>query len=141
MSGKRILHSMIRVGDLDRSIQFYTQVLGMKFLRKWDYPEDEFTLAFLGYGTEKDSTVLELTYNYGKKTYEHGGAYGHMAIAVDDVKQTVADLKAKDVPVDYEDNRGFMAFIRDPDGYEIELLNEKMMVEKAEKQMKDQGTI
>lgn len=141
MSGKRILHSMIRVGDLDRSIKFYTEALGMKFLRKWDYPEDEFTLAFLGYGTEKDSTVLELTYNYGKKTYEHGGAYGHMAIGVDDVKQTVTELKEKGVPVDYEDDRGFMAFIRDPDGYEIELLNEKMMVEKAEKQMKDQGTI
>lgn len=132
MQGKRILHSMIRVGDLERSIQFYTERLGMKLLRKADRPEEEYTLVFLGYGTEKDSTVLELTYNYGVKSYEHGGAYGHIAIAVDDVPKAVADLKANNVPVDYEDDCGFMAFIRDPDGYQIELLNEKMMLEKAE---------
>lgn len=141
MSGKRLLHTMIRVGDLDRSIKFYTECVGMKFLRKCDYPEDEFTLVFLGFGTEMDSTVLELTYNYGVKSYEHGGAYGHIAIAVDDVKKAISELKAKNIPVDYEDDRGFMAFIRDPDGYQIELLNEKMMLEKAEKQMKDQGTL
>lgn len=141
MSGKRILHSMIRVGDLDRSIKFYTECIGMKFLRKWDYPEDEYTLAFLGFGTEMDSTVLELTYNYGVKSYEHGGAYGHIAIAVDDVKKSISELKAKNIPVDYEDDKGFMAFIRDPDGYQIELLNEKMMLEKAERQMREQGTL
>lgn len=133
---KRFLHSMIRVGDLDRSIKFYTEVMGMKFLRKSDYPEDKYTLVFLGYGTEKDSTVLELTYNYGVSTYEHGGAYGHMAIGVDDVKKSISEMKAKGVPVDYEDDIGFMAFIRDPDGYQIELLNEKMMLEKADKATK-----
>eukprot|EP00796_Vickermania_ingenoplastis_P005322 gene5322-3824_t len=140
MSTPRFLHTMVRVGDLDRSIKFYTECLGMKFLRKWDYPEDEYTLAFLGFGTELDSTVLELTYNYGVTSYEHGGAYGHIAIGIDDVKKTVSEMKAKNIPVDYEDDRGFMAFIRDPDGYQIELLNNKMMVEKAEKQMKEQGT-
>lgn len=131
---------MIRVGDLDRSIKFYTENLGMKFLRKWDYPEDEYTLAFLGFGTEMETAVLELTYNYGVQSYEHGGAYGHIAIGVDDVKKLITELKAKNVPVDYEDDKGFMAFIRDPDGYQIEFLNEKMMMEKAQRQMKEQGT-
>ncbi|EPY31304.1 lactoylglutathione lyase [Strigomonas culicis] len=136
----RLLHTMIRVGDLQRSIDFYTQRLGMKLLRTWDMKEDEFTLAFLGYGTELESTVLELTYNYGQTSYEHGGAYGHIAIGVEDVKATMAELKKHNVPVDYEDDEGFMAFIVDPDGYYIELLNEKMMCDKAAKQMKEQGT-
>lgn len=132
MLGKRILHSMIRVGDLDRSINFYTERLGMKFLRKSDHPDEEYTLVFLGYGTEKDSTVLELTYNYGVSSYDHGQAYGHIAIAVDDVHKAVAELKENNIPIDYQDDRGFMAFIRDPDGYQIELLNEKMMLKNAE---------
>lgn len=136
----RMLHTMIRVGDLQRSIKFYTECLGMRLLRQWDYKEDEFTLAFLGFGTEKETTVLELTYNYGVTSYEHGSAYGHIAIGVDDVKSVVSELKKKNVEVDYEDEIGFMAFVVDPDGYRIELLNEKMMIAKAEKQMKEQGT-
>lgn len=137
---RRMLHTMIRVGDLDRSISFYTQRLGMKLLRKWDFPEDKYTLAFLGYGTEQESTVLELTYNYGQTSYEHGGAYGHIAIGVSDVKDLLKDLKANSVPVDYESDDGSMAFIVDPDGYYIELLNEKWMLDAAAKQMKEQGT-
>lgn len=140
MPGPRMLHTMIRVGDLDRSIAFYTERLGMKLLRKWDMPEDKYTLAFLGYDTEKNSTVLELTYNYGTTSYTHGEAYGHIAIGVDDVKGMVAELRQHNVPIDYEDDSGFMAFVVDPDGYYIELLNEKQMIAKSERQMKEQGT-
>lgn len=138
---RRLLHTMIRVGDLDRSINFYTQRLGMTLLRKWDVPEDKYTLAFLGFGTELDSTVLELTYNYGVTSYEHGGAYGHIAIGVDDVKGLVAELKTHNVPIDYEDASGFMAFLVDPDGYYIELLDQQKMMAKARVQMKEQGTL
>ncbi|KAG5492721.1 hypothetical protein JKF63_01301 [Porcisia hertigi] len=136
----RMLHTMIRVGDLDRSIKFYSERLGMKVLRKWDCPQDKYTLVFLGYGTELNSTVLELTYNYGVTSYEHGEAYGHIAIGVEDVKSLVADMRDHGVSIDYEDESGFMAFVVDPDGYYIELLNEKMMMEKAEADMKAQGT-
>lgn len=132
---------MIRVGNLDRSIKFYTERLGMNLLRTWDIPEEKYTLVFLGYGTEMNSTVLELTYNYGVTSYEHGGAYGHIAIGVPDVKSLVTELRSHDVPIDYEDDSGFMAFITDPDGYAIELLNEKKMMEEAEKAMKAQGTL
>ncbi|CAD2216730.1 lactoylglutathione lyase [Angomonas deanei] len=136
----RLLHTMIRVGNLDRSIKFYTERLGMRLLRKWDVPEDKYTLVFLGYGTEKEGTVLELTYNYGVSSYKHDEAYGHIAIGVDDVKALVEDCRKHDVPIDYEDETGFMAFVVDPDGYYIELLDEKKMVEKSERQMKEQGT-
>ena len=91
----RLLHTMLRVGDLDRSVNFYTDVLGMKLLRTSDYPDGEFTLAFVGYGNEYDNTVLELTYNYGKTSYEMGGAYGHMAIEVDDAYKACDLVKAK----------------------------------------------
>lgn len=137
---RRFLHTMIRVGDLERSITFYTERMGMNLLRKWVVAEENYTLAFLGYGTEMDSTVLELTYNHGVSSYEHGGAYGHIAIGVPDVKAVVADMKAHNIPIDYEDEAGFMAFVVDPDGYYIELLNEKMMMDKAEKDMREQGT-
>ncbi|CAM43509.1 glyoxalase I [Leishmania braziliensis MHOM/BR/75/M2904] len=140
MPSRRMLHTMIRVGDLDRSVKFYTERLGMKMLRKWDVPQDKYTLVFLGYGTEVSSTVLELTYNYGVTSYKHGEAYGHIAIGVEDVKALVAEMRTHDVPIDYEDESGFMAFVVDPDGYYIELLNEKMMMEKAEADMKEQGT-
>ncbi|KAG5491180.1 hypothetical protein JIQ42_01077 [Leishmania sp. Namibia] len=140
MPSRRMLHTMIRVGDLDRSVKFYTERLGMTLLRKWDVPEEEYTLVFLGYGTEMNSTVLELTYNYGVTSYKHGEGYGHVAIGVEDVKALVADMRQHDVPVDYEDESGFMAFVVDPDGYKIELLNEKMMMIKAESDMKEQGT-
>lgn len=135
-----MLHTMIRVGDLDRSIKFYTERLGMKVLRKWDVPQDKYTLVFLGYGPEMSSTVLELTYNYGVTSYKHDEAYGHIAIGVEDVKELVTDMRKHNVPIDYEDESGFMAFVVDPDGYYIELLNEKMMMEKAEADMKEQGT-
>ncbi|ESL11288.1 lactoylglutathione lyase-like protein [Trypanosoma rangeli SC58] len=140
MSARRLLHTMIRVGDLDRSIKFYTEALGMRLLRKWDYPEEKFTLAFLGYGTESETAVLELTYNYGQREYKHGDAYGHIAIGVEDVNGEVARLRAMNVPIDYESGDGFMAFIVDPDGYSIELLNTEQMIQKAREHMKEQGT-
>ncbi|KPA86312.1 trypanothione-dependent glyoxalase I (GLO1) [Leptomonas pyrrhocoris] len=140
MSSRRMLHTMIRVGDLERSINFYTQRLGMKLLRKWDIPQDKYTLAFLGYDTEKNTAVLELTYNYGVTSYKHDEAYGHIAIGVEDVKAVVADMRQHDVPVDYEDDEGFMAFVVDPDGYYVELLNTDTMISKAEEMMKEQGT-
>lgn len=135
-----MLHTMLRVGDLQRSIDFYTKVLHMRLLRTWDNPAEEFTLAFLGYATEAESTVLELTYNYGKDKYEHGGAYGHICIGVDDVDAEVARCKELGVTIDYHSDDHFMAFIVDPDGYYIELLNEKMMLNKAADDMKNQGT-
>ncbi|KEG15186.1 lactoylglutathione lyase-like protein [Trypanosoma grayi] len=131
---------MIRVGDLERSIKFYTEALGMRLLRKWDCPADKFTLAFLGYGTESETAVLELTYNYDQTEYKHGEAYGHIAIGVEDVKEEVERLKKMNVPIDYDSGDGFMAFIVDPDGYYIELLNTKQMVKRAEEHMKEQGT-
>ena len=110
------------------SIDFYTRLLGMSFLRTAEFPADEFSLTFLGYGPEATTTVLELTYNYGKEKYNHGEAYGHVAISFDDVHAEVARLKAANVEVTYESTDGFMAFIHDPDGYEIELLNEQMFL-------------
>ena len=88
----RLLHTMLRVGDLDRSIQFYSDILGMKLLRKKDYPDGKFTLAFIGYGDEKDNTVIELTYNWGVDKYEVGSGYGHIAIEVDDVYKAADEV-------------------------------------------------
>lgn len=130
---RRLLHTMYRVGDLPRSIEFYTKVLGMTHLRTVDVKEEEYTLAFLGYGPETEATVLELTYNYGKKTYDHGGAYGHICIGVPDLNAEVARLKQLHVPIDYHSSDGFMAFIQDPDGYQIELLNDSMMMVAAKR--------
>ncbi len=126
----RLLHTMLRTGDLDRSIAFYTDVLGMKLLRRQDYPEGKFTLAFIGYGDEADSTVIELTYNWGVSQYELGTAYGHIAIEVDDVHAACAAAKAKGVRIIREAgpmNAGktIIAFIADPDGYFIELIGKK----------------
>lgn len=123
----RMLHTMLRVGDLQRSIDFYTQVLGMKLLRQKDYPAGEFTLAFLGYGDESDHTVLELTYNWGVSEYEMGNAYGHIAIEVADVYDAIEAAKAKGAKVLREAgpmNAGttIIAFMADPDGYPIELI-------------------
>lgn len=123
----RILHTMLRVGNLDASIKFYTQVLGMKLLRQHDYPDGEFTLAFVGYGNEYDNSVLELTYNYGKTSYEMGGAYGHMAIEVidaykacDAVKQAGGKVVREAGPMKH--GTIVIAFIEDPDGYKIEFI-------------------
>ena len=123
----RILHTMLRVGDLERSIQFYTEVLGMQLLRRKDYPKGEFTLAFLGYGPEEENTVLELTYNWGVDHYDLGNGFGHIAIEVEDVYQAAEEIKAKGGTITREAgpmNAGstIIAFAKDPDGYEIELI-------------------
>ena len=126
----RILHTMLRTGDLQRSIDFYTQVLGMRLLRQKDYPDGKFTLAFLGYGDESDNTVIELTYNWGVDSYNMGDAYGHIAIEVDDVYKAADDIKARGGKILREAgpmNAGttIIAFVEDPDGYPIELIGRK----------------
>ena len=123
----RILHTMLRVGDLTKSIDFYTQVLGMKLIRQQDYPDGEFTLAFVGYGNEYENSVLELTYNYGKTSYEMGGAYGHMALEVDDAYAACEAVKKAGGKVIREagpmkHGTIIIAFIEDPDGYKIEFI-------------------
>jgi len=122
---------MLRVGDLEASIKFYTHVLGMRELRRKDYPEGEFTLAFVGYGDEAENTVIELTYNWGTDNYEVGAGFGHIAIEVDDVYAAVAEVKARGGKVIREAgpmNAGttIIAFVEDPDGYQIELLGSKI---------------
>ena len=126
----RLLHTMLRVGNLQESIDFYTQILGMRLLRQQEYPEGKFTLAFLGYGEEADSTVLELTYNWGVDSYDLGTAFGHIAIAVDDVYEATRIAREKGVKILRDAgpmNAGstIIAFLEDPDGYPIELLNDK----------------
>ncbi|MGB5178979.1 MAG: lactoylglutathione lyase [Gammaproteobacteria bacterium] len=126
----RLLHTMLRVGDLDRSIKFYTHVLGMKLLRSKEYPEGEFTLAFVGYGDEAQQTVIELTHNWGTDHYDLGDGYGHIAIEVDDVYTATAEVKHRGGKIIREAgpmNAGttIIAFIEDPDGYQIELLGKK----------------
>lgn len=123
----RILHTMLRVGDLDKSIDFYTRVLGMKLLRRKDYPDGKFTLAFIGYDTEDKTAVLELTYNWGVESYELGTAYGHIAIEVDDAYKACADVKANGGNVTREagpmkHGSSVIAFVQDPDGYKIEFI-------------------
>ena len=124
----RLLHTMIRVRDLDRSIDFYTRLLGMNLIRKKDYPSGEFTLAFVGYGDEKDSSVIELTYNWPRKEpYAIGDGYGHMAIGVGDIYKTCDRLAKEGVkiprpPGPMKGGSSVIAFIEDPDGYKIELI-------------------
>ena len=125
----RLLHTMIRVGDLQRSIQFYTDVLGMKLLRQKEYPTGEFTLAFVGYGDEVDHTVIELTYNWGVDQYELGNAFGHLAIEVPDVYKACDEIRKQGGKILREAgpmNAGvtIIAFVEDPDGYSIELIGE-----------------
>ncbi|MEM0513914.1 lactoylglutathione lyase [Pseudoalteromonas sp. YIC-827] len=127
MSNSRILHTMLRVGDLDRSIQFYTDVMGMKLLRTNENKDYEYTLAFLGYGDESESAVIELTYNWGTTEYDLGNAYGHIAIGVDDIYTTCDAIKAVGGNVTREPGpvKGgttHIAFVKDPDGYMIELI-------------------
>jgi lactoylglutathione lyase len=126
----RMLHTMIRTGDLDRSIDFYTNVLGMKVLRRRDYPDGKFTLAFVGYGDESDHTVIELTHNWGVDRYEMGTGYGHIAIEVDDVYAACEDVKRRGGTVTREagpmkHGSTVIAFVADPDGYKIELIGKK----------------
>ena len=126
----RILHTMLRVGNLQRSITFYTELLGMQLLRQKEYPDGEFTLAFLGYGDESANTVIELTYNWGVESYEIGTAFGHIALEVDDVYQATDALNKRGGNVIREAgpmNAGatVISFIEDPDGYQIELIGKK----------------
>jgi lactoylglutathione lyase len=125
----RILHTMLRVGNLERSKKFYTEVLGMTLLREKEYPQGKFSLAFLGYGPEKESTVLELTWNWGTEKYDLGGGYGHIAIGVDDVYRVCEEIRARGGKVVREPGPmagggPVLAFVEDPDGYKIELLED-----------------
>ncbi|MCB1838057.1 MAG: lactoylglutathione lyase [Alcanivoracaceae bacterium] len=126
----RILHTMIRVGDLQKSIDFYTDVLGMKLLRQKDYPDGRFTLAFVGYQDEADGAVLELTHNWDTPSYDLGNGYGHVALAVDDVYAACERIREKGgritrEPGPMKHGSTILAFVEDPDGYKIELLGEK----------------
>jgi lactoylglutathione lyase len=124
----KFLHTMIRVNNLDESLKFYCDHLGMKLLRKQDYPGGEFTLAFIGYGDEKNNTVIELTHNWGTSSYDQGSAFGHLALGVDDIYKVCNDLKTKGVKVVREagpmkHGSAVIAFIEDPNGYKIELID------------------
>lgn len=130
MSKGRILHTMLRVGDLDRSIEFYTDVMGMKLLRKHDNEAYKYTLAFVGYGDESEGAVIELTYNWGTTEYDMGNAFGHIAIGVEDIYATCDVIKTAGGDITREPgpvNGGttHIAFVTDPDGYKIELIQRK----------------
>ena len=123
----RMLHTMLRVGDLDRAVKFYTEVLSMRLLRRSDRPDQKYTLAFVGYDDEESATVLELTYNYGVDKYEMGTAYGHVAIAVPDAYKACEEVKKRGGTVTREagpvkGGTTVIAFVQDPDGYKIELI-------------------
>ncbi len=123
----RFLHTMLRVGDLERALDFYCTVLGMKLLRRREYPEGRFTLAFVGYGEETNHTVIELTHNWDTTRYDLGTGYGHSAIGVDDIHATCATLRARGAkivrePGPMKHGTTVIAFIEDPDGYRIELI-------------------
>jgi len=133
----RMLHTMLRVGDLDKSIDFYTNVLGMKLLRKNDYPDGKFTLAFVGYGPENEHTVLELTHNWDTTTYDLGAGYGHIAIEVEDAYAACEAVKSKGGNVTREagpmkHGKTVIAFVTDPDGYKIEFIQKKEQRDSAD---------
>ena len=123
----RMLHTMLRVGDLERSLAFYTQLMGMTLLRRKDYPVGRFTLAFVGYGSEQDHSVLELTHNWDTSSYEIGDAYGHIALGVDDIYATCERIngqggKVVREPGPMKHGSTVIAFVQDPDGYKVELI-------------------
>jgi lactoylglutathione lyase len=123
----RMLHTMLRVGNLEESLKFYCDLLGMKLLRQKDYPGGEFTLAFVGYGDEADNTVLELTYNWGTASYDLGNAYGHIAIGVDDIYATCETIRSLGGKISREPGAmkhgsTVIAFVEDPNGYKVELI-------------------
>jgi lactoylglutathione lyase len=126
----RMLHTMLRVGDLEKSLRFYCDVLGMKLLRRKDYPDGKFTLAFVGYGDEQDHTVIELTHNWDTERYDLGNAYGHVALGVPDIYATCDQLRSRGAkivrePGPMKHGTTHIAFVEDPDGYKIELIQEK----------------
>ncbi|MCP9773826.1 lactoylglutathione lyase [Synechococcus sp. Tobar12-5m-g] len=123
----RLLHTMLRVGDLERSLAFYTEVLGMTLLRRRDYPEGRFTLAFVGYGEESSTSVIELTHNWDTSSYEIGTGYGHIALGVEDITATCAAIADKGgrvvrPPGPMKHGSTVIAFVEDPDGYKVELI-------------------
>lgn len=123
----RMLHTMLRVGDLERSIRFYTEVLGMQLLRRKDYPSGRFTLAFVGYGDERDNTVLELTHNWDTEEYALGDGYGHIALGLDDIYSACTAIAEKGgrvvrEPGPMKHGKTVIAFVDDPDGYKVELI-------------------
>ena len=126
----RILHTMLRVGDLERSLSFYTEVLQMRLLRRKDYPDGKFTLAFVGFGDEDSEAVLELTHNWGVEKYEIGSGYGHVAIAVDDAHRACDEVRARGGKITREagpmkHGSTVIAFVEDPDGYKVELIQRR----------------
>jgi lactoylglutathione lyase len=126
----RVLHTMLRVGDLERSLRFYTEILGMRLLRRQDYPDGKFTLAFVGYGPESEGAVIELTYNWDTDRYDLGTGFGHIAIEVDDAYAACAGIKGRGGKVVREagpmkHGTTVIAFVEDPDGYRIELIQRK----------------
>lgn len=126
----RLLHTMLRVGDLDRSLMFYTDVLGMKLLRRKDYPDGKFTLAFVGYQEESEGAVLELTHNWDTPSYDLGNGYGHIALEVEDAYDACARIKERGGNITREagpmkHGKTVIAFVEDPDGYKIELIQRK----------------
>ena len=123
----KILHTMIRVVDIEKSIWFYTKILGMKLLRKKDYPSGRFTLAFVGYGSESETSVIELTHNWDTKNYQIGNAFGHIALGVENIYETCTSIKSNGGKVSREPGAmkhgtTIIAFVEDPDGYKIELI-------------------
>jgi lactoylglutathione lyase len=132
----RLLHTMLRVGDLERSIAFYTEVLGMRLLRRKDYPGGRFTLAFVGYGEESDATVLELTHNWDTSSYEIGSGYGHIAIGVADIHDVCDQIRSKGgrvarEPGPMKNGTTVIAFVEDPDGYRVELIEQSTLLDAA----------
>ena len=130
----RLLHTMLRVGDLDKSLDFYTRILGMTLLRKHDYPEGKFTLAFVGYDLESEQAVIELTYNWGVDKYDLGTAYGHIALEVEDAYAACNKIRSAGGKVVREagpmkHGNTVIAFVEDPDGYKIELIQRKSRID------------
>ncbi|MDY7022567.1 MAG: lactoylglutathione lyase [Cyanobacteriota bacterium] len=135
----RLLHTMLRVGNLEESKKFYCDILGMKLLRQKDYPGGEFTLAFVGYGDEADQAVIELTYNWGVDSYDIGDGYGHIALGVDDIYTTCEQIKTAGGNVTREPGpmkhgSTVIAFVEDPNGYKIELIQQKAQESNSEKE-------
>ncbi|MEH2063833.1 MAG: lactoylglutathione lyase [Nostoc sp.] len=139
----RLLHTMLRVGNLEESLKFYCEILGMKLLRRKDYPGGEFTLAFVGYGDESEEAVIELTYNWGVEKYELGNAYGHIALGVDDIYATCEEIrnqggKVVREPGPMKHGSTVIAFVEDPDGYKIELIQLKTQESAVKQESQEQ---